>query len=71
MNFYVDYRAHALTLAVRTQKKRAHRGMEPQDLHVVYEDMEYHVVNDYDLDTFYYGARVIATVLPDGEIQFA
>ena len=37
--------------------------------YIVFEDEEYEVATDHDLDTYFYGCRVIHTVCPDGFVE--
>jgi len=55
MTFNQAY-AKAARIARKTQSFRA----------IVIEDGEYAVASDYDLETFFYGAQVIAYLGPDG-----
>lgn len=58
--------ARARTLAMRSS----------EDRHVVRDveeggDLQYAVASDFDLETWYAGATVLATATPDGEVEFA
>ena len=56
-----------LDTAIRQAKRQARD--EDQILFVVYEDGEYEPALGEDLDGFFFGAPVIATVFPNGEVE--
>jgi len=39
------------------------------EIYIICEDGEYHWATNWDLDTFYLGATVLYTVLPDGSVE--
>jgi hypothetical protein len=55
----------ALARAVRLARQSG------EDRHVVQADEDgYAVASDFDLETYWLGATVLATALPDGELAF-
>lgn len=53
--------------AIRKASARA-RSSEEERFVIIDEYDDYVVVNDNDLDTFYVGCEVVATVEPDGNV---